>query len=96
MRMDSYQTVVQKLDDYQDPIYPMVTLSLKSNQLADLFVRPWLRGDVDEPLEKEVTKAAAEVLEMLTCILNDMDIPLEHVACYSVKKIDRELEGDPS
>ena len=71
---------------YDDPMYPPVSVLVEASELADLFVKPWLRGDMKDPDPKEVLSEAGDVLWNLANLLSDMD--LQDAAEYNIKKVD--------
>ena len=92
--MNNYQHAAVETAQYDDPMYPVCSLMVESAELADLFVKPWLRGDMDDPDRAEVISEAGDVLWNLANLLHDMDITLDEVACYNLKKIkDRAERG---
>ena len=72
---------------YDDPIYPIASLMVESAELADIFIKPWLRGDDGDPDRQEVVAEAGDVLWNLCSLLTDMGITLEEVATYNIKKL---------
>jgi NTP pyrophosphatase (non-canonical NTP hydrolase) len=92
MTLDEYQSGAILTAKYDDPIYPIASLMVESAELADLFIKPWLRGDDGDPVRKEVLAEAGDVLWNLANLLNDMDITLEEVAVYNIKKVNDRLE----
>ena len=92
MDFDKYQEEAIKTAQYADPMYPIVSLIVEASELADLFVKPWMRGDMGDPVRSEVVVEAGDVLWNLTNLLEDMGITLEEVAVYNVKKVNDRLE----
>jgi NTP pyrophosphatase (non-canonical NTP hydrolase) len=94
MYMNDYQIAAAETAQYDDPMYPVASLMVESAELADLFIKPWLRGDMGDPKRAEVVSEAGDVLWNLANLLRDMDITLDEVAQYNVKKIkDRQARG---
>lgn len=92
--MNDYQLEARRTAQYDDPMYPVASVMVESAELADLFIKPWLRGDMGDPERQEVLSEAGDVLWNLANLLGDMDISLEEVACYNMKKIQRrEADG---
>jgi NTP pyrophosphatase (non-canonical NTP hydrolase) len=84
---DKYQTAVVDTADYDDPFYPIASLMVEAAELADLFVKPLLRGDEGEPDVKEIVSEAGDVLWNLTAILSDYGISLHEVAAFNSEKL---------
>ena len=94
MYFNDYQLKAQETARYDDPMYPIVSLMVESAELADIFVKPWLRGDMNDPDKVEVISEAGDVLWNLANLLADMDITLDQVAAYNIKKLkDRTERG---
>jgi len=92
--MNEYQLAAVETAEYDDPMYPVASLMVESAELADVFIKPWLRGDDNDPARADVVSEAGDVLWNLACLLKDMDITLDEVAEYNVKKIqDRAKRG---
>ena len=90
--MNTYQLEAYKTAQYDDPMYPIASLMVESAELADLFIKPWLRGDDGDPDRKEVISEAGDVLWNLAVLLKDQEIELEEVAQYNIKKLQSRLE----
>ncbi len=94
MYFNAYQLAAAETAQYDDPMYPIVSLMVESAELADLFIKPWLRGDMNDPDRAEVISEAGDVLWNLACLLKDMDITLDEVAEYNLSKLkDRKERG---
>jgi len=94
MDFDEYQKEAIKTASYADPMYPIVSLMVEASELADLFVKPWLRGDMGDPMRSDVVAEAGDVLWNLVNLLEDMGITLSEVAEYNIKKVvDRQQRG---
>jgi NTP pyrophosphatase (non-canonical NTP hydrolase) len=87
MYLNEYQLKAAETAEYDDPMYPIASLMVESAELADIFIKPWLRGDLDDPDRMEVIAEAGDVLWNLANLLKDMDITLSEVAEYNVKKL---------
>ena len=85
--LNEYQLMAAKTANYDDPMYPIASLMVESAELADIFIKPWLRGDDNDPDRQEVIAEAGDVLWNLCSLLTDMDIKLEEVAVYNLKKL---------
>lgn len=92
MYMNNYQHKAAETAQYDDPMYPVCSVMVEAAELADLFIKPWLRGDMGDPDRQEVISEAGDVLWNLACLLGDMGITLDEVACYNLKKIEDRAE----
>ena len=90
--MNDYQLAAVETAAYDDPMYPVASVMVEAAELADLFIKPWLRGDMADPVRTEVLSEAGDVLWNLANLCNDMGITLEEVACYNMKKINRRVQ----
>jgi hypothetical protein len=87
MYFNTYQLDAADFAVYDDPMYPIASLMVESAELADLFIKPWLRGDDNDPVRAEVVAEAGDVLWNLANLLTDMEITLSEVAEYNLKKL---------
>jgi NTP pyrophosphatase (non-canonical NTP hydrolase) len=87
MYLNEYQLKAAETAEYDDPMYPIASLMVESAELADIFIKPWLRGDLDDPDPAKVIAEAGDVLWNLANLLKDMDITLSEVAEYNIKKL---------
>jgi NTP pyrophosphatase (non-canonical NTP hydrolase) len=85
--MNEYQVKAAETATYDDPMYPIASLMVESSELADLFIKPWLRGDDGDPDRAEVLAEAGDVMWNLAALLTDMNITLDEVAEYNLKKL---------
>ncbi len=94
MTLNEYQIQAAATAVYQEKFYPVASLMVESAELADLFVKPWLRGD-DKPIDRDkVISEAGDVLWNLAAILNDCGLSLEIVARKNLMKLeDRAARG---
>jgi hypothetical protein len=92
---NEYQSDAMETAVYDDPFYPIASLMVEAAELADLYVKPLLRGDPPLPdLEKKLLSEAGDVLWNLTAVLEDNGLFLEDVAHYNISKLrDREERG---
>lgn len=88
MYMNDYQHRAVATAQYDDPMYPICSVMVEAAELADIFIKPWLRGDMEDPDRAEVISEAGDVLWNLANLLKDMEITLEEVAQYNLNKID--------
>jgi len=94
MGLTEYQTAAAEYALYEDVMYPVASLMVEAAELADLFIKPLLRGDEDAINRKEVISEAGDVLWNLANLLADFDVSLEHVAQYNLQKLeDRKARG---
>lgn len=89
--MNDYQLAAWETAQYDDKMYPIVSLMVEAAELADLFVKPRLRGDAVDIDRYEVLSEAGDVLWNLAVLCKDQGITLEEVACYNRKKLKRRL-----
>jgi len=94
MTLNEYQIQAAATAIYQEKFYPVASLMVESAELADLFVKPWLRGD-DKPVDRDkIISEAGDVLWNLAAILNDCGLSLEIVARKNLMKLeDRAARG---
>ena len=88
---DSYQRMAARTALYEDRMYPIVSLMVEAAELADLFVKPILRGDAVDIDTNKVISEAGDVLWNLAMILEDMGLSLEKVAKANIKKLEKRL-----
>lgn len=94
MYFNDYQHEIRETAQYQHMMYPIASLMVESSELADLFIKPILRGDMKEISREEVISEAGDVLWNLAMILDDFGIQLDEVAMYNVAKVkDRQVRG---
>jgi NTP pyrophosphatase (non-canonical NTP hydrolase) len=89
MYLNDYQHAAYETAIYQDIMYPIASLMVESAELADLFIKPYLRGDNREIDRDEILGEAGDVLWNLACFLKDHDITLNEVAEYNLQKLAR-------
>jgi len=94
MNMSEYQKHAKQFALYSNDMYPVASLMVESAELADLFIKPKLRGDIKPINRSEVISEAGDVLWNLSNILADMEIDLSEVAEYNIHKLaDRTKRG---
>ena len=92
MTFNEYQIKASATAMYQEKMYPVASLMVESAELADLFVKPWLRGD-DKPIDRDkVISEAGDVLWNLAAILNDCGLSLEIAARKNLMKLEDRME----
>jgi NTP pyrophosphatase (non-canonical NTP hydrolase) len=94
MNFDSYQIKAHQTAQYDNSFYPFASLMVESAELADLVVKPTLRGDV-KFVDKEMLLAeAGDVLWNLAEILTQYGLSMQDCADYNVYKLrDRSERG---
>ena len=92
MYLNEYQLKAAETAMYQDIMYPLASLMVESAELADLFIKPYLRGDNKEVDREEILGEAGDVLWNLACFLKDHDITLDEVAVYNLNKLKSRAE----
>lgn len=94
MDLNDYQEAATKYAEYNSLMYPISSLMVESAELADLFVKPYLRGDEVELDTAEIISEAGDVLWNLANLLADHDVTLNQVAQYNLVKLeDRKARG---
>ena len=87
MTFDEYQKIAHETAIYTHRFYPAASLMVESAELADLFLKPQLRGD-DKPINiNKVISEAGDVLWNLSELLYQNELSLQDVADYNVKKL---------
>lgn len=92
MDMDDYQLKAIRTALYEDRMYPVVSLMVEAAELADLFVKPLLRGDAVEIDREKIVSEAGDVLWNLACLLEDNGFSLSEVAKKNIDKLNRRLK----
>ena len=92
MKMDDYQLAATAFAQYDDIMYPVASLMVESAELADLFIKPMLRGDNVEWSRSDIVKEAGDVLWNLSLILRDNEITLSEVAVANIHKLQDRLD----
>lgn len=94
MDIDDYQIEAVKTAMYEDSFYPIASLMVEAAELADVFIKPCLRGDAVDINHKSVLYEAGDVLWNLANICEDAGIRLSDVAQYNLDKLrDRQQRG---
>lgn len=95
MNLDDYQTQAVETAIFKNEFYPIASLMVEAAELADLFVKPMLRGDNTQPdFRSKVVSEAGDVLWNLAVLLRRNGINLSEVAEINIKKLqDRKLRG---
>lgn len=87
MNFNEYQIEAAATAVYQDKMYPIASLMVESAELADLFVKPWLRGDDKRVDRDKVISEAGDVLWNLAVLLSDQNISFNEVAQRNINKL---------
>lgn len=94
MNFNEYQIEAATTAVYQEKMYPITSLMVESAELADLFVKPYLRGDDKKPFREDIISEAGDVLWNLAVLLNDHGISFNLVAETNLRKLqDRKERG---
>lgn len=94
MNFNEYQIQAAATAVYQEKAYPVASLMVEAAELADIFVKPYLRGDSVKPDRHRIISEAGDVLWNLAAILSDCNIKLDEVAQYNIAKLqDRASRG---
>ena len=91
MYLNDYQHKAVATAQYQHIMYPISSLMVEAAELADLFIKPMLRGDDKEISRDEVVSEAGDVLWNLVNLLSDQGITLSEVAEYNLAKVARRV-----
>ena len=95
MKLDDYQDQAVETAIFKNDFYPIASLMVEAAELADLFVKPMLRGDNTQPdFRSKVVSEAGDVLWNLAVLLRRNGINLSEVAEINLKKLqDRKMRG---
>jgi predicted phosphodiesterase/NTP pyrophosphatase (non-canonical NTP hydrolase) len=72
---------------YDNDFYPIASLMVEAAELADLFVKPVLRGDAVDVDRTKLVSEAGDVLWNLAVLLKRNNIKLEDVAVFNIEKL---------
>jgi len=92
MNFDEYQIAASKTAQYKDNFYPIASLMVESSELADLFIKPMLRGDDKQISKDQIISEAGDVLWNLAMLLKDQGVDLSTVAEYNLSKLHSRAE----
>lgn len=92
MYLRDYQHSAAQYAQYENDFYPIASLMVESAELADIFIKPKLRGDDKEIRREELISEAGDVLWNLSMILRDNDIYLDEVAIRNLHKLQDRLD----
>lgn len=92
MDMDEYQKAAAATAQYQNNFYPIASLMVESAELADIFIKPKLRGDDKEIDRDQVISEAGDVLWNLAMLLRDQGVDFSEVAVYNIAKLQSRSE----
>jgi len=95
MKLDDYQNQAVETAVCKNEFYPIASLMVEAAELADLFIKPMLRGDnTSSDFRAKVVSEAGDVLWNLAVLLRQNGISLSEVAELNLKKLeDRKLRG---
>jgi len=95
MKLDDYQSKAVETAVFKNEFYPIASLMVEAAELADLFIKPMLRGDnTSDGFRAKVVSEAGDVLWNLAVLLRQNGINLSEVAELNLKKLeDRKLRG---
>ena len=95
MKLDDYQTQAAETAVFKNEFYPIASLMVEAAELADLFIKPMLRGDnTSDGFRSKVVSEAGDVLWNLAVLLRQNGINFSEVAELNLKKLeDRKLRG---
>ena len=95
MNIDSYQDQAVETAIFKNDFYPIASLMVEAAELADLFIKPMLRGDdVPDGFRSKLVSEAGDVLWNLAVLLRRNGINLSEVAEINLKKLqDRKMRG---
>lgn len=92
MTFNEYQIKAATTAIYQEKMYPVASLMIEAAELADLFVKPYLRGDDVKIDRDKIISEAGDVLWNLAAILNDCGLSLDIVARTNLMKLESRKE----
>jgi NTP pyrophosphatase (non-canonical NTP hydrolase) len=91
---DEYQQQAASTAVFTNAFYPIASLMVEAAELADLFVKPMLRGDEVHQDNAKIVSEAGDVLWNLAVLLNQCNIRFSEVVDYNVAKLqDRQRRG---
>ena len=95
MNLDDYQNQAVETAIFKNEFYPIASLMVEAAELADLFVKPMLRGDnTTDGFRSKVVSEAGDVLWNLAVLLRQSGVSLSEVAEINLKKLqDRKMRG---
>ena len=87
MDFNEYQVLAEQTAIYDNEFYHVASLMVEAAELADLFVKPVLRGDAVEVDRTKLISEAGDVLWNLAVLLKRNNIKLEDVAVFNIEKL---------
>lgn len=93
MDFNEYQLRAEQFAMFEERMYPIASLMVESAELADLFIKPLLRGDAVGIDRASVISEAGDVLWNLAVLLKRENIHLEDVAVVNIEKLNRRLRN---
>jgi len=89
MNLDDYQTKAVETIVFKNEFYPIASLMVEAAELADLFIKPMLRGDnTSSDFRAKVVSEAGDVLWNLAVLLRQNGINFSEVAELNLKKLE--------
>lgn len=93
MDFNEYQLRAEQFAMFEERMYPIASLMVESAELADLFIKPLLRGDAVGIDRSDIISEAGDVLWNLAVLLKRENIHLEDVAVANIEKLNRRLRN---
>lgn len=93
MDFNEYQLRAEQFAMFEERMYPIASLMVESAELADLFIKPLLRGDAVDIDRGSIISEAGDVLWNLAVLLKRENIHLEDVAVANIEKLNRRLRN---
>lgn len=93
MDFNEYQLRAEQFAMFEERMYPIASLMVESAELADLFIKPLLRGDAVDIDRGSIISEAGDVLWNLAVLLKRENIHLEDVALANIEKLNRRLRN---
>lgn len=87
MDFEEYQNEASATAIYNSKMYPITSLMIEAAEVADIFTKPWLRGD-DQVIDREhLASELGDVLWNLSMVAYDNNISLEYIALKNIGKL---------
>ena len=87
MDFNEYQLLAEQTAIYDNEFYPVASLMVEAAELADLFVKPVLRGDAVDIDRTKVVSELGDVLWNLANVAADQGVKLEDIAVFNIEKL---------
>ena len=85
--LNVYQVRAAQYAQYENPMYPIMSLMAEAAEFADPFIKRDLRGDNKEIARKDIVSEAGDILWNLANALHDQGITLQEAADYNLEKL---------